>query len=403
MDRTPEANRNSHMSPRSIALLAVGLTAAAMVAAGTTRPGHPIAPRNPKSCVWHVAPAEDPHRALFDRLTSVAVVTGHDAWATGDFFTGEEGGRNGAFIEHWDGRSWRVAQAPIPAGANLWSISASGRADVWAAGAEEYGGQLIEHWNGERWERVTAPRIRGALPFAVTSLAPDDVWTVGLARAAGELRTLTEHWNGTRWDVVPSPNPASTGQGRFAILLAVSATSPTDVWAAGYRGRQGSNVNRTLVEHWDGRRWTIVPSPNARSSNGVVNNILFSISSTRNNDVWAVGSWGGHAGGFGGKGDHPLALHWDGRRWSHLETPTPEGRSLLSSVVARREQVWAVGDQGLGLRRRPLILRWDGVRFAAVATPRGFDFASVSANQSGKNLWAVGSSGKSPLAARCLS
>ena len=82
---------------------------------------------------------------------------------------------------------------------------------------------------------------------------------------------------------------------------------------------------------------------------------------------------------------------------------SPEGRSLLSSVVARREQVWAVGDQGLGLRRRPLILRWDGVRFAAVATPPGFDFASVSANQSGKNLWAVGSSGKSPLAARCLS
>ena len=60
----------------------------------------------------------------------------HRARCMGDgrFLHGRRRGSNGAFIEHWDGRSWRVAQAPIPAGANLWSISASGRADVRPAG-----------------------------------------------------------------------------------------------------------------------------------------------------------------------------------------------------------------------------------------------------------------------------
>jgi hypothetical protein len=401
MDLSPRANRRFHMGGRFITLLAIGLTATVVVAVSATKPGRVVAAQGSRVCTWQVAPAEDPHRPLFDRFTSVVVVNGHEAWATGDSFTGEEGGRSGAFIERWDGRSWRLVEAPVPPGSDLRSVSASGRADVWAAGAAEYGGQLIEHWDGKLWEKVTAPRVRGGLPFAIASLAPDDVWAVGVAKTARGLRTLTEHWDGTRWTVVPSPNPASAARGRFAILLAVTATSSKDVWAAGYRGRTGSNVSRTLIEHWDGRRWTIIPSPNTRALNGVVNNILFSISSARKGDVWAVGSWGGVAGGYGGRGDHALALHWDGSRWSRITMPTHDGRSLLSSVVALGEQVWAVGDQGVGPRRRPLILRWDGAHFAAVTAPPGFDLASISGGQSGKNLWAVGSSGTKPLAARC--
>src|SRR5215211_3476310 len=403
-DHSPRANRRFRMSGRSITLLAIGFTATAtataMVAVIATKPGRIVAPQGSRVCAWQAAPAEDPHRALFDRFTSVVVVNRHEAWATGDFFTGEEGGRSGAFMERWDGRSWRLVEAPVPPGSDLHSVSASSRADAWAAGAAG-GGQLIEHWDGKRWEKVTAPRVRGGLPFAIASLAPDNVWAVGVAKSARGLRTLTEHWDGTRWTVVPSPNPASAAGGRFAILLAVTATSSTDVWAAGYRGRTGSNVSRTLIEHWDGRRWTIIPSPNTRAPNGVVNNILFSISSAREDDVWAVGSWGGLAGGYGGTGDHALALQWDGSRWSRITMPTQDGRSLLSSVVVLGEQVWAVGDQGVGPRRRPLILRLDGARFAAVAAPPGFDLRSISADQSGKNLWAVGSSSTKPLAARC--
>src|SRR5215211_7297673 len=347
-DHSPRANRRFRMSGRSITLLAIGFTATAtataMVAVIATKPGRIVAPQGSRVCAWQAAPAEDPHRALFDRFTSVVVVNRHEAWATGDFFTGEEGGRSGAFMERWDGRSWRLVEAPVPPGSDLYSVSASSRADAWAAGAAG-GGQLIEHWDGKRWEKVTAPRVRGGLPFAIASLAPDNVWAVGVAKSARGLRTL--------------------------------------------------------IEHWDGRRWTIIPSPNTRAPNGVVNNILFSISSARKDDVWAVGSWGGLAGGYGGRGDHVLALQWDGSRWSRITMPTQDGRSLLSSVVALGEQVWAVGDQGVGPRRRPLILRLDGARFAAVAAPPGFDLRSISADQSGKNLWAVGSSSTKPLAARC--
>jgi hypothetical protein len=335
-----------------------------------------------------------------DRFTSVSVVGPNEAWATGDFSTGHESGPTGAFIERWDGRNWRLAQAAIPDGANLWSVSASGRSDAWAAGAPEYGGQLILHWDGKRWMRIQAPRVRGALPFAIASLGPGDVWAVGVAR---RHRTLIEHWDGTRWKVFPGPRPVSARRGRFAILLAVTARSPRDVWAAGYRGRSPSKVSRTLIEHWDGRRWTIVPSPNIKAPNGVVNNILFSISAAGKDDVWAAGSWGTQAGGYGGKGDHALALRWNGKRWSRFGTPTFAGRSLLSSVLARGGHVWAVGDRGSGSRRRPLILRRKGDRLAAVAAPPGFDLASVASDKAGKILWTVGARGKRPLAARCAS
>jgi hypothetical protein len=155
-----------------------------------------------------------------------------------------------------------------------------------------------------------------------------------------------------------------------------------------------------LVEHWDGRRWTIVPSPNV-TSNGLTNNFLFSVSGSHRDDVWAVGSWGDYmAGGFGGKGDHALALHWDGRRWSLSAIPALRQRSLLSGIAAVAGRAWAVGEQGLQPDQHTLIERLDGERWSVVSGPPGFSLSAVSV-RSGRGGWAVGANGRRPLAARC--
>lgn len=379
--------------------MGTALSAGLALARTTSNSATPSNAFETETCEWRVVPSEDPHPALVDLFTSVAVVTHRDAWATGDFNTGQEGGPQGAFIEHWNGRSWQLADAPIPEGADLWSASASGRADVWAVGAAEYGGQLVMHWDGRHWEQSTPPQAKGGIPFAVAARAEDDVWAVGVAKH----KPLTEHWDGRRWTVVRSPTPPSAhGRGGFAILTAVTAISPTDVWAAGYRSGVRSRSTRTLIEHWDGRRWAIVPSPNTRSPRGVVNNILFSISGAADNDVWAVGSWGSRREGYGGGGDHALALHWDGSRWSSIPASALTGRSLLSSVVATGSQVWAVGDMGVQADRRPLILRWDGEHLSPVAAPPGFDLASVASEPAGNFVMAVGGTRERPLAARCV-
>jgi len=319
----------------------------------------------------------------------------------GDYFTGREGGLHGAFVEHWNGRYWRLAHAPIPPGATLESVSASGAGDVWAVGMRRNLGQLIEHWDGVRWRVLPTPRP-GGIVHAVAARTPHDVWAVGTRKRGPGFGTLIEHWNGTRWMVVASPSPPlARGQRRDAILQAVTIISPTDVWAAGsWVIGVPATASHTLIQHWNGQRWTIVPSPNV-TSGGVTNDFLFSVSGSRRDDVWAVGSWGDYLpGGFGGKGDHSLALHWDGRRWSRSATPALRHRSLLSGVAAGAGRAWAVGDRRLQPDQQTLIERFDGKRWSVVPSPPGFSLSAVSA-RSGGGVWAVGANGHQPLAARC--
>jgi hypothetical protein len=385
--------------PRLGAVLAAGLAAAVPTSAAI---GEAMSDQTPSStlsrqtCVWRSTPISDPHPALYDRLNSVAAVSPRTAWAVGDYFTGHEGGPHGALIERWDGQRWSIAAAPLLRGASLGSVSASGARDVWAVG-----GQLIEHWNGVRWRVVPPAPSPGGNLNAVVALTPRDAWAVGVRSRGSGGKTLIEHWNGTRWGVVPSPSPRAARSRRpYAILQAVTAISATNVWAAGYSGAVRSPVTRTLIEHRDGRRWRIVRSPNVRSAGGVVNDILFSISGDRPDDVWAVGSWGSIPGGYGGKGDHTLALHWDGHHWSRSATPAIARRALLSGVIAGAGRAWAVGDRGLQPHQETLIERWDGTHFSVVPSPAGFWLAAVTI-ASGRVAWAVGANGRQPLAARC--
>jgi hypothetical protein len=186
---------------------------------------------------------------------------------------------------------------------------------------------------------------------------------------------------------------------RYAKLEAVAAVSSHDVWAVGEYGTVPFSVTRTLIEHWNGRRWTIVRSPNVSSARGAINDILFAISGSRSDDVWAVGSWG-TTGGYGGRGDHALALHWNGRVWSLVRTPPITERSVLTGVATRDGQAWAVGNRG---ESHTLIEHWNERRWTIVPSPDGRWLSAIATGRSGA-LLAVGASGPNgsrPLAARC--
>jgi hypothetical protein len=67
---------------------------------------------------------------------------------------------------------------------------------------------------------------------------------------------LVERWNGKKWQVVPSPNPNA----HYSVLRGVAAVSTSDVWAVGDASDARGN-QETLIEHYDGQRWSIGPSP----------------------------------------------------------------------------------------------------------------------------------------------
>ncbi|HEY4388878.1 MAG TPA: hypothetical protein VGN34_30885, partial [Ktedonobacteraceae bacterium] len=52
-------------------------------------------------------------------------------------------------------------------------------------------------------------------------------------------KTLIEHWNGSTWSVVPSPSPGSSPASSFNFLNGIEALSPHNIWAVGFFGDVG--------------------------------------------------------------------------------------------------------------------------------------------------------------------
>jgi hypothetical protein len=283
---------------------------------------------------------------------------------------------------------WRLVAHPDPVGAELVAVSAASPDDVWAVGdlRKDWGTPILplaQHWNGRRWSTDSMPAVGGfSLLQGVAAASHDDVWAVGfrVSEPSGNHLTLIEHWNGSGWRIIPSPSPA-VRDGSHAtddILYGVTVAARDDVWAVGSRGL--ASTSATLIEHWNGRRWMIVPSPNP-TPRSVGTDELFGVSAASVRTVWAVGYR-----------DAPTAVvalveRWNGQRW--IASRVPAGRSVLLAGVAAVSptQAWAVG-RTVGLR--PVILHeqnggWRTVDVAAV--PKG-DLVGVAAS-SPTDAWAV--------------
>ena len=134
-----------------------------------------------------------------------------------------------------------------------------------------------------------------------------DVWAVGSASSGGQNQTLTEHWNGSAWTVVPSPSP-----GVSAGLTSVRALSSSNAWAVGAFNPGDNSPNKTLIEHWDGSGWTVVPSPNPGTGQ-----VLAAVRFVSKNDGWAVGSFAASTS----SGTSAMILHWNGTKWTSVTSP----------------------------------------------------------------------------------
>jgi hypothetical protein len=107
------------------------------------------------------------------------------------------------------------------------------------------------------------------------------VWAVGTSILDTGFQVFSERWDGKQWTIVANPNPDQNNQ-----LLAVASLSATDIWAVGYHWNNNDDIDHTLIEHWDGTQWSVVPSQDAGSSTlwGVA------VSSKKQGDLWAVGA-----------------------------------------------------------------------------------------------------------------
>ena len=301
---------------------------------------------------WTPMPSAN-HGMLHNEFRGVGAA-GSSAWAVGISFNGTS---DQPLIERLVGRAWQAVanRSPGTKHAELDAVAGSSPKNVWSVGRfEPTQGQertLAEHWDGARWSVVPSAN-RGIFHNELDSLIvrqTNDVWAVGHSDVNSHVtdEALIEHWNGRNWSIVASaPLPGWYSQ------LAAIATVPhsTILWAVGsqQRGRQST----TLIERWNGHGWSVVPSPNY----GEYPNTLTGVVAVSSDDAWAVGTY------FYRLVPHAVIEHWNGTYWSLVRGPLEilhhYSLSGVTAVSARR--IIAVGQVFSGRSDRTLVIESNG-------------------------------------------
>jgi alpha-tubulin suppressor-like RCC1 family protein len=294
---------------------------------------------------------------------------------------------------------WRVVRTPdpgpsIPGITDVFftGVSAASKHDAWGVGTDQDGLTQVPvsaHWNGSSWHSVPmpAPASAGGSIQGVLDLAPGNAWAVGRATdsTTNVSRTLIEHWDGTSWSIVPSPNPA-LGPTAQDELEAVDGVSANDIWAVGFDTNPPQPLT-LLFEHYDGTKWTAVPPP------GLGGQVAFGVTTISSDDAWAVGA--------NESLSRTVAVHWNGKAWSIVKTPSPvDGPSpinqLTGASAAGPKDVWASGYEAnvnnLNFRK-PYLLHWNGSVWKLVpARNSGTEGSLLRAVTvlSPNDVWAVG-------------
>ena len=294
-------------------------------------------------------------------------------------------------IIHWDGAAWTVVPGASTTQASLGAVTCISHADCWVVG----NGSTIEHWDGLSWMQFSAPTIpnQSNILAGVTCLSTSDCWAVGYYYdSASRHQTLIQHWDGGAWTIVPSPNV----NGAYSNLLyGVACASSGDCWAVGYYGL-GMSLGgpQTLTEHWDGNSWSIVASPNAASP---ATNFLSAVTCNSSSDCWAVGFFGGTGSRIPSQ---TLIEHWDGGSWSIVDSPNVSVANdthlnILTSVTcSSASECWVAGYSYAGGPYQTLIEHWNGNAwsiFPSPSTPAAdTEYLNSIACASTSQCWAVG-------------
>jgi hypothetical protein len=282
-------------------------------------------------------------------LTAVAPVSTSDVWAVGFSFTCTALLK--PMVLHWDGTAWKTVQTPkVRTNDNsaLTSIVALASNNVYAVGYQPASNgavlTLVEHWNGTAWNVMSSPNANntGNVLAGISANSPTDIWAVGDQVAPGiPAKTLVEHFNGTKWSVVPSPNVLNTGDLNQNVLTSVQAVSGADITAAGFVLDSSNQRELTLIEHWDGTAWSIIPSPNQSSTAGSLNT-LHGVTAVSGTDLYAAGFF---ADAASSGQQQTFILHFDGSAWSIIPSPTSGLAQQLNGIFALpgTTNVWSVG------------------------------------------------------------
>ncbi|MCP3797812.1 hypothetical protein NLX83_00925 [Allokutzneria sp. A3M-2-11 16] len=270
--------------------------------------------------------------------------------------------------------SWTRTPVPIDKG-DIAAVAALSDRDAWALGYRLISTTNLQavalRWNGRTWTQESTLPAR-TFPQAIAVAAANDIWEAGDG---------TSHWDGSTWT-----KHALEGE----MVPEALATVGGRTWVAGANTPDSIKDSVPDVQAWDGSRWRRQPLPQLGKGT------LTSIAALAPDNVWAAGYT------TAGATQATLVVHWDGRTWRKIDSPSVAGsHTWVSGLTANNaNEVWAVGGSVKGTAERPFAMRWDGRGWTITPTPDVADGRLRGAARVGADLWAVGGKGTATVALR---
>jgi hypothetical protein len=317
---------------------------------------------------WTVEKTPNPSGAAYSTLSGVSCASQRSCMAVGQF--NKTSGPYRPLAERWSGGKWSLKRTITPTGAtstSLSGVSCPSVADCIAVGAYQTGPTnlpLVERWNGKKWSLQDAPSPAGAANAGLASVScvsARQCMAVGSYQNGSDILTLAERWNGKKWSLVHTPNPTGA---TASYLDSVSCVSSRACAAVGeYLGPSGARI---VAQRWNGKKWSLVHAPNP---SGTSFSQLSGVSCTGASACSAVGSYEKKPGAA-----RTLAERWNGKKWSIQQTvnPTSEPNKFLTSVSCTSAHACTAAGYtaGVVVWDAMLVERWDGHKWSAEKTPR---------------------------------
>jgi hypothetical protein len=322
---------------------------------------------------WRITYTADSNTSLRD----IVALNAKEAWAVGNVLVK---GKPQPLVQRWNGQRWVRPALPATAkGTYLVSVSASSGSNVWIGGTDGTTRQVVLHWNGRRWNVTTtffpagtrtrpaaAPSASGPPPTTVDTVfgprmlafGAKDVWQFGQTKAA-PTADVAQHFDGTRWSVVPSP----------ADLTEFSAVSPNDIWAIGVLTAKRDQPAAVL--HWDGSTWSV-----KREFGGAEYGGIFA-RSARDVSVALAGV-------------KPASLlHWNGTTW--VESRVPGTNTILAPFTSDGKSGFWSGELMNGRVYHYQAARWTSTPTPTPKGGHGMQVDSLAWIPGTTSVWGLGS------------
>jgi hypothetical protein len=317
---------------------------------------------------WSLVASPNPATSKFSRFYAVSCTSTTDCVAVGSQFNPTTS-TSRALLARWDGTSWAIETNPVLPGDALYGVACKSPAFCMAVGLRSVGGTIghtayITRWNGQKWSSPALPNIANGRFSRLEGVSCTSTLRCVAAGSYlppdGAALPLTERWNGTAWARVASTGTGELGEGD--LLHSVSCASASNCIAAGEYELGGVGRPATFVEQWNGTSWQIVPSADPPRSYSA----LAGVSCHNATSCMAVGWYKRPP-----NATRTLTERWDGRRWSIVASPNPGGKvSKLDAVSCWAEaHCFAVGKHRDASIPRTLTERWNGTTWAVVPSP----------------------------------